>query len=342
MNAPPDLNHAWRLDRNGRWYYVDRNNMPVFDPRIPRTVPPATNVAPSRPSDPPPNSQYQYRDSGPLRAPNGAQSTSRRAESVPPTSTQLPNTPAGQPVGRNTGRGIGQSSRPGPQPIPIPTAAAQPQAGSGRGRGVSGAGGANYLPGPGYGQAQGVGRGSGQFPVVGSLPSSPPVNPQGLAAGRGRGLPGTGVPQPPPTVTSTQLPGIGRGYDQLPASVPYAPPQPGSTKVLVVGLGRGGPQSPPPAGYAQQSGGGRGGGQPTAGGLYSLPQPANTQLAAVGHRSGNAAGAALPTQQQAAGSQSGDPRRQKLIATPEQCETLDQGTVIRLLRLQSTCVTNVR
>jgi hypothetical protein len=173
--------------------------------------------------------------------------------------------------------------------------------------------------------------------VVGSLPSSPPVNP------RGRGLPGTGVPQPPPAVTSTQLPGIGRGRNQSPASVPYTPPQPGNTQVLVVGRGRGGSQPPPPVGNAQQSGTGRGRGRLTAGGLYSPPQPANTRLAAVGHGRGNAASATLPTQQQAGVSQSGDSQRQELIATPEQRLTLDEGTVIRLLQLlRGTCAMSVR
>jgi hypothetical protein len=327
MSAPPDLNHTWRLDHNGRWYYLDRNNRPVFDPRTPRTVLPATNVATSRPSEPSPNPQYQHRiiptpqsDSGPPRAPYGAQNAPRRAGSLPPTSAQPPNASVGQATGRGAGRGNVQPSG----PIPIPTTAAQAQSGPGQGRGAPVTGGAYSLPGSGYVQVPGVGRGGGQYPALSSLPALPMI-PQSSAAGREQGLPTAGVPQPLPSVASPQQLGVGRGRGQLSMVVPYRPPQPGNTQAVVIGHCQ-----PPPlllaAGYSQQSGAGRGGSRPLAGSSYPSPQTSNAQTLTVGRGRGNVPGTACPTQLQPGAGQPGNAQRQQHIATPEQRITLDEGT----------------
>jgi hypothetical protein len=146
--------------------------------------------------------------------------------------------------------------------------------------------------------------------------------PQGSAAGRERGLPPAGVPQPVPNVAGFQQLGVGRGRGQLPTVVPYGPPQPGNSQPVVIGRG----QRPPAAGYLQQSGAGRGGSQPPAGSPYSSPQTANAQTLTVGRGRGNVPGAAVPTQFQPGAGQPGNAQRQQHVATPEQRITLDEGT----------------
>jgi hypothetical protein len=165
------------------------------------------------------------------------------------------------------------------------------------------------------------------------LPAALPTNPQESTAGRERGLPGAGVPQPLPAIANSQQRDIARGPGQLPAGIPYGPPQPGNTQAMVAGHARAvpgsvGSQPPPPAGYAQQPGVGRENEQLPASGLSPASPPARTRVLVVGQGRGNALGASAPTQQQPSAIQPGNAQLQQLIATPEQRMTLNAGTAI--------------
>lgn len=117
---PPDSNHDWRRDQNGRWYYLDAYNRRV-DATAPRTTGPTPTILQYQPKVSTSSTGYQY---NPL-APQGGSG------------------PAG-----------------GSRPISIPAAtnpAQQP--GVGRGRGIQGPGLPQSPPASGYAQQLGGGRG---------------------------------------------------------------------------------------------------------------------------------------------------------------------------------------
>lgn len=94
---PPDSNHDWRRDQNGRWYYLDAYNRRVDD-TAPRTTGPPPTTLSFQPKVPTSSTGYQHN----------------------PSAQQGGSGPAG-----------------GSEPIPIPAAANQAQqSGVGRGRGV--------------------------------------------------------------------------------------------------------------------------------------------------------------------------------------------------------------